>query len=268
MKKKKVEPTQEELQASRLRYYTEEMNRKCELGLIPLNPTRSFTVGQRVILGAHAEVYVYEIMKDGLFYIVKAIQIKRDRDKPAADEFHCVAWHEILAYDVERNTNFAKEQRYFIRLLNSSIDSLLHMCYAGHAGVDFNVEYQRDHVWVLEDKVALIDSIFNHIEIGKFMFVQRHESTPGRYYEILDGKQRLTTLCEFYEGRFAYKGVFYQDLSYMDRYRFTSHPITYGFLENPDKRGIYETFIKMNTCGRPMDHKHIDKVQKLLNELE
>lgn len=266
--KKKIELTPQEIQQNRLIYDLNEMNRICELGLIPLNPTRRFTIGQRVHLGAHEEVYVREIYKDGLFYLLEAMQIKRVREKPAVDELHCVPWHEILAYDVKRETKFATEERYIIRLLNSSVDSLFHLVYASHAGVDFDVDYQRDLVWTLDDKIALIESIFNNIEIGKFVFVQRHENTPGKYYEILDGKQRLSTLCEFYEGRFAYKGVFYQDLSYMDRYRFTSHPITYGFLENPDKRGIYETFIKMNTCGRPMDHKHIDKVKELLNELE
>ena len=54
----------------------------------------------------------------------------------------------------------------------------------------------------------------------------------------------------------------------MDKYRIKNHPITYGLLENPSKRGIYETFIKMNTCGKPMDIKHINHVKKLLNELE
>jgi len=39
-------------------------------------------------------------------------------------------------------------------------------------------------------------------------------------------------------------------------------------LECPDKRGIYETFIKLNTCGKPMDQKYINNVQNLLNELD
>jgi len=81
---------------------------------------------------------------------------------------------------------------------------------------------------------------------------------------VLDGKQRLTALREFYEDRFEYNGVVFSRLSGMDKHKILSHPITYGFLENPDKRGIYTSFIKLNTCGRPMSMKHIDKVQQQL----
>jgi uncharacterized protein with ParB-like and HNH nuclease domain len=123
-------------------------------------------------------------------------------------------------------------------------------------------------VWQLADKVALIDSIFNNIEIGKFVFVQKHESTQGKYYEVIDGKQRLTAICEFYEDRFKYKGKYFSELSNKDRWKFLNHNISYGYLENPTKEAIYSTFIKMNTCGRPMDTKHIDKVKKLLKEIK
>ena len=142
------------------------------------------------------------------------------------------------------------------------------MVYGSHAGIDFDVEYQREHVWELEDKVSLIDSIFNNVDIGKFVLVQRNTSTAGRYYEVIDGKQRLTALCEFYEDRFPYRGVYFSQLSHKDKYKFEEHPITYGYLENPDLRGIYETFIKMNTCGKPMNHKHIEKVKALLKDLD
>ena len=142
------------------------------------------------------------------------------------------------------------------------------MVYAAHAGMDFDVEYQREHVWEIEDKVALIDSIYNNIDIGKFVFIQLHESTDGKYYQVLDGKQRLTALCEFYEDRFPYKGVYYSQMCHRDKHTFRNHNITYGFLENPSKRAIYESFVKLNTCGKPMDHKHIDKVKELIKDLD
>jgi len=43
--------------------------------------------------------------------------------------------------------------------------------------------------------------------------------------------------------------------------------IAYGYLENPDKMSILETFLKLNTTGRPMENKDIEKVKKLLKEL-
>jgi len=245
-----------------------DIKRSIELGITPSNPTRYFNIGDRVHLGAHEEVYVREIGEGGIYYILEAIGVKRDPRSEGHNEFHVAPWLELYPYGQSKDTNFAKEEEYRIRQYNSGIDSLLHMVYGGHAGVDFDAEYQREHVWTLEDKVALIESVFNNIEIGKFVFVQRHESTPDKYYQIVDGKQRLTALCEFYEDRFPYKGVYFSQLSFNDKYKFTGHSVAYGFLENPNTRAIYETFIKMNTCGKPMDHKHIDKVKKLLNDLK
>jgi hypothetical protein len=245
-----------------------DMERGIALGTIPTNPTRHFKVGDRVHLGAHKEVYIHQVGKDELYYVCNALNIQRERNAPPQDEFHVVAWFELYAYNQAKDTKFAVEEKYRIRQYNSGIDSLLHMVYASHAGVDFNAEYQREHVWSIDDKVALVESIFNNIDIGKFVFVQLHESTPDKYYQIVDGKQRLTAICEFYEDRFPYKGVFFSELSFHDKYRFTNHSIAYGLLEDPSQEAIYSTFIKMNTCGKPMDYKHIDKVKKLLEDLK
>lgn len=268
-KRGKIEKkTPEELKQMNLESSLKEMRRAVELGIIPKNPTRYFNVGERVHLGAHEEVYVREIGENLLYYVLEAIGVRRVARSEGSNEYHVAAWMEIYPYDKSADTKFAREEKYRIRLLNSGVDSLLNMVYGSYAGVDFDAEYQREHVWTLEDKIALIDSIFNNIDIGKFVFVQLHESTLGKYYQVIDGKQRLTALCEFYEDRFQYKGYYFSQLSFHDRYKFLNHPIAYGFLENPDKRGIYETFIKMNTCGKPMDHKHIDKVKKMLEGLK
>lgn len=238
-----------------------------EKGLVPLNPTRSFEPGERIHLGAHKEVYVREVHMDGLIYVCEGIKIKRTRDKPAENEFYVQPWHEIYKYE-KGESDFTKEEKYYIRQLNSSLSSLLSMVYSPHAGVDFDVPYQREHVWKLEDKVELIDSIFNNVDIGKFVFIQNPYTHMGRGYQVLDGKQRLTALCEFYEDRFPYKGVYYSQLSWRDKHTIQEHNVSYGYLEDPDQRGIYESFIKLNTCGKPMDRSHINKVKELLNELD
>ena len=233
---------------------------------LPVPPKhRKFKVGERVQFGAHNETYIREIFKDGMYYRVESIAVKRERDKSPANEQHVLKWHDILPL-VNKGTNFRQEEKYYIRMLNSGISSLLHMVY--YSGVDMEVKYQREHVWELTDKIDLIDSIFHNIDIGKFVFVQRDFNVDGALYEILDGKQRLTAICEFYEDRFKYKGFYFSELSNMDKNKFKNHGIAYGYLENPDKKAIFETFIKLNTCGKPMDKKHIKYVQKLLDEIE
>lgn len=118
-----------------------------------------------------------------------------------------------------------------------------------------------------KDKTDLIKSIFNNIDIGKFVFIQRKGKANGKYCEILDGKQRLTALTEFYEDRFKYNGYYFSELSFTDQHKFTDHQVSYGYLENPNKEAIFETFIKLNTCGKPMASKHINHVKKLLSDI-
>lgn len=260
-KRSKITPEQQEKML--LESSIKDMEEKISFGQI-YNPTRFFSVGERVLYGAHKETFIEEIRKDGLYYIVLCKNVKRDRNKPAKDELHVCAWQDVFPYSSTKPTSFRKEETYQIVQANASIDSLLRMIY--HSGIDFDVEYQREHVWELNDKVNLIDSIFNNIDIGKFVFVQRNFSVIGKLYEIIDGKQRLTAIREFYEDRFKYNDYYFSELSYIDKNKFWSHSITYGYITDPSIEIIYNVFIKLNTCGKPMNNKHIDKVKKLLEK--
>ncbi len=269
MAKKKQTLSQDEINKMALERSISDAKKGLTQGTIPLNPTRSFKPGDRVKLGAHKEVYVVEPLENGLLYIVRCLNVQREKDAPPVEETRCVEWQDLLPYrEIDGTSNFRQEEDLYIRNLNGDVTSLLYMVYGNYAGVDFDVDYQREHVWTLEDKVALIDSIFNNVDIGKFLFAQRRESHPGKYYEIIDGKQRLTALCEFYEDRFRYKGYLFSELSSMDRNKFENHGVAYGYLENPTTEKIYKSFIKLNTCGKPMDTKHLDKVRKLLEDLK
>lgn len=80
--------------------------------------------------------------------------------------------------------------------------------------------------WNQKDKELLLDSIFKNIDIGKFVLIHISDEEwhkRGLGYEILDGKQRLNTLIEFYENRIAYNGKCFNDLSGMDKRTFTEH---------------------------------------------
>ena len=266
MAKRKVQLRPEEVRKNSIDSSIGEIKRMIALGTLPLNPTRKFKVDERVLWGAHDEVYIREIHEDGLYYTVESLHWTKE-GVVIPSTWTAMTWLSLHKIDVKRDTDFAVEEKFRIRQLNSGIDSLIHLVYSAWGGVDFDVDYQRGHVWQSGDKIALIDSIFNNVEIGKFVFVQKHESTAGRYYEIVDGKQRLTAICEFYEDRFTYKGKFFSQLSNKDRWKFLNHSVSYGYLENASKEAIYSTFIKMNTCGKPMATEHIDKVKKLLKEL-
>jgi len=267
MAKKKFDPEVHEKQQNE--YAIRDCEKAIEDGILVMPPKRRiYKVGQRAQFGMHKETYIREVYRDGMYYLTETIGVVRERGGEPRNEKHIHKWTDLFPYGINKPTTFAKEEKYYIRSLNSPLSSLLSLVQANHAGVDFDVDYQREHVWSKADKIALIDSIFNNIDIGKFVFVQRNMRLRGKLYEILDGKQRLTALCEFYEDRLKYRGFYFSELGFRDQHKFTDHTITYGYLENPSKEAIFETFIKLNTCGKPMAEKHINHVKYLLREFK
>ena len=139
--------------------------------------------------------------------------------------------------------------------------------------------YQRDFCWTLDDKRALIDSIYNNIECGKVV-LRKHsceqmldnynngDRTYG-WYDVVDGKQRLNTLIEFVTDKFSDSyGNYYSDLSGEAQHKFLHNQlITYCEMdEDCTDKDVLRTFLMVNFSGRPISQEHIDYVQKLYND--
>lgn len=234
------------------------------------NPLRTFKVGDKVII-MHSNLRDAEVVKviDGLFYRVK--YKFSDKTGTQIKETHR-PWTELLPEGATfRNESFNKRAEMMdarVSFHNCNLDSLVHKYY--FFGVDMNPEYQRGFVWTMDDKIKLIESIFDGVEIGKFAFVKlpwKDSQSPG--YEILDGKQRLSCLMEFMADRFAYKGVYYSQLSFSDKHYFCNFNITSGEAEEGTTlKQKLRYFLKMNTGGRPQDPAHMEGIRQRLAELE
>ena len=232
-------------------------------------PTYSFNIGDEVIYGSLKKSVIKEVLYDGKVYGLLCTATDNNYGNPYDYQtYRIVAWMDIRVIK-QNESNFAKNQDLRINFNNSTIESLIHTYY--NFGINMNPNYQRDYVWTMKDKVLLIDSIFNNIEIGKIALI--HYSTftwmeSGYGYEILDGKQRLNALIEFYEDRFSYMGKYYSDLSGMDKYTFKNHPIAIGNIEESDKKVILKYFLMLNRTGKVMDQKHLNKVEQMYQELD
>lgn len=88
-----------------------------------------------------------------------------------------------------------------------SISTLLNLYY--FQGVNMNPIYQRGLVWNEQDKESLIESIFLGANIGLFIFRDSNGKLDEPWNEIVDGKQRLSTIVDFFENRFRYRGYLY-----------------------------------------------------------
>ena len=232
-------------------------------------PSYHFNLGDKVRYGNLKESIIDEILYDGKVYGLKCIATNNNYGHPYDYEtYKVVSWTEIRPLE-HGDTSFAENQDVKLYFNNSHIESLIHKHY--HFGIDFNPDYQRGYVWTQEDKELLLDSVFKNIDIGKFVLIHLSDYEyfeRGKSYEILDGKQRLSTLIEFYENRFPYKGKYYNDLSYKDKRTFNHLTISVANVHETDKKTVLKYFLMLNRTGRSMDKTHLEKIEQMLNNMQ
>lgn len=135
--------------------------------------------------------------------------------------------------------------------------------------------YQRPACWTLEDKQNLIKSICNYVDCGKILIRLRSlkesrqlhkDGQMPSFRDVVDGKQRLIALAEFYHCGFPdFNGDYYDDWSNSAQRKFRdSRAITYTELpENSSDESVLRQFLKMNFSGVPQSKEHLEYVESL-----
>ena len=139
------------------------------------------------------------------------------------------------------------------------------------------VPYQRGYVWSLEQKQALIDSVYRGLEIGRIIVHHKsHEEQVRAYkagytdsatFDIVDGKQRLSTLVSFCRGEFAdSQGNYYSELSDSAKRMFMNYRgMLWGKMENVTPKQICEAFLNNAITGTPISSEHISFINEIRN---
>lgn len=133
---------------------------------------------------------------------------------------------------------------------------------------------QRELCWTLEQKQALIISMLRNIHFVPFVIVQikdRNNQIAEKYvWQVIDGKQRLTTCFSFLDGEFPISvddvDYYFNDLPEdMQRHIFRFDfrwDIHYHYPDDPisDQTKI-DLFESINFFGTPVDIEHINKLK-------
>jgi hypothetical protein len=237
-------------------------------------PTYKFNVGDRVQHGAVKKSIIKEVYGDGKVYVLD--EVCTDNNYGNAYDYEreiVVHWTDIKPYRTPEEINdipiFTITDDIRIRHMNTSLMTLVGQMYRW--GIDLEPDYQRDLVWDEEDKISLIHSMFHNIDIGKFTTIKRPFNEDGTIpsYEILDGKQRLSAVIEFFQGRFKYNGKIYQELHPKDQHHLKDYHILLAEVqERITQKQKYQYFLKLNTTGKPQSKEHMDKVRELYEQTE
>lgn len=245
---------------------------ECQKLRIP-EPTVKYDIGTRVQYGAWDWSAILDVSEDGKIYKLFSVLWATKRNIPDHSEFkiHYEPWYYFVPYNYEISKEMEKltqDDDIHFSYQQRDIMALLYYMFSEH-GIDLDADYQRGNVWTPEQKVSLIDSIFKNIDIGKFTVIRRpwgdHPNKPKTQllYEMLDGKQRITAITDFYLGKFKYKGLYFRELHPFDRNHFKHYQISYAETEPLTKEQKYRYFLKLNTTGTPVDPEHIKKVYEM-----
>lgn len=231
-------------------------------------PTYHFEVGESACIGFLQDVVVVAILDEGKIYEIDYTSIHNNLGNPVRNEHQrmYVTWTSIRKVAEISGESYIQNDDIRLRYSQGMISSLFSKAY--EFGLNLNPDYQRDFVWELEDKVALIDSIFNNVDIGKFTFTTLSAQEwikTGYSYEVIDSKQRIGTILEYYEDRFEYKGKRFSQLSKRDQSHFENYSIAVAETERLTKEQTLRYFINLNTRGKGMSPEHLEKVRGMLN---
>lgn len=138
--------------------------------------------------------------------------------------------------------------------------------------------FQRPLVWTLEQKQLLVESIYQNIDCGKVLIrkhswqeLEQSKQTVLAFKDLIDGKQRLTTIAQFVNNEFVdLQGNYYRDFSTSAQNKFLNHQlISYAELpENTTDEQVLRQFLKLNVTGVPQSKEHIDFVKSLYEKVK
>lgn len=232
-----------------------------------LPPTRCFAIGEPVEYGYTTASFVTAILEGGKLYEIEVTHKERDGERMFAN---VVPWYALnkkgLSEEAAETERFSRPDDIRCRASNMDVGGMLSRIES--AGVDFNPPYQRGHVWPLEAKQKLIETMLARGSIGTLAFNRRDFGFDGPLYEVVDGKQRLTAINEYMQDQFAYRGRVFSQLNPADRILVRRTPVLVYDLEEAGEAEILKLFLRVNREGTPVDEKHIEFVRKRLAGIE
>lgn len=127
--------------------------------------------------------------------------------------------------------------------------------------------YQRDYVWTAKEQQAFLKALMSGFPIGHVSLVEDQSDC----YEVVDGKQRLTTLHKFYKSEIPFicdgKNYYYKDLDAGEQRAFKNMGLPAILLQVDNEKDKIQYFADVNFAGVPQSEEHKEKVLKMLETM-
>jgi hypothetical protein len=231
----------------------------------PVPPNRRVQVGQEVLVGKLRDAVVAGVYQDGEVVVVEHSDVKPRPDGTEHRSFGTWHWIDVLPKEPAKASALAYTPPFSAQAyLSSPLRTLIGRMYKD--GVKDNPDYQRGYAWTEADKIRFLDTVFAGRPTGTFVFVKRQGGAPD---ELLDGKQRMTTLLELVMSVLPYRGVYWHEMTEEDRNIVFQRPVQFAELDDQQysEADFYEIFLAVNAAGVPQTEEHLNSVREKLAAL-
>lgn len=139
-------------------------------------------------------------------------------------------------------------------------------------GLQLNPKFQRGHVWTEEQQIKWLEFFLRGGRTGRIIYLNKPDwygSVPeGAYNEFVcvDGLQRLTAIRRFMNGEIPVFGSYIQEFE--DRMRIMGDSIKVNINDLKSEKEVLQWYVDMNSGGTPHKNEEIEKVRKMISELE
>ncbi len=137
----------------------------------------------------------------------------------------------------------------------------------GNKSIDISPHYQRRDRWSLEKQSALIESFLLNVPVPPVYLSEDDYGT----YSVIDGKQRISAICDFLSGKLKLKALkefdglidkTFDELPMQLKNALTIRPYirVITLLRQSDPSLKYEVFLRLNTGGEKLKPQEIRNV--------
>lgn len=120
--------------------------------------------------------------------------------------------------------------------------------------------YQREFVYGDEKRNAVIDTIRQGFPLNILYWVDREKEIDGKRFEVLDGQQRIISICEFYKNNFSVKypdkDKYFRGLESNEQEDFLDYELMVYFCKGTDSEKI-AWFRVINVAGEMLNDQEM-----------
>lgn len=135
--------------------------------------------------------------------------------------------------------------------------------------LDLDPSYQRPYVWMQKEQDEFLINLIKGFPCGVIAIAVDSEFNETKWVEVIDGKQRLTTIIKVYTGEIGIplpdgSRLFWNDMQRHEQRAFENIGLTALGLSECNKKDRLDFFYRINFSGVPQSEEHKNKILEMM----